>query len=105
MSLFLSLVGAMFFGSVIWTLESGTWNDDGNVFIDSNGNVSAFQSAFDGMYFAVITMTTVGYGDVVPLTTPGYIVTASTAFVGIVLLAIPISIIRCDCGDCSDHGS
>jgi hypothetical protein len=55
--------------------------------------LSQFQSAFDGVYFAVFTMATVGYG-ATPVTAAGKVVAALTGFAGVVLLAIPISIIR-----------
>ena len=50
------------------------------------------------MYFSVITMMTVGYGDIVPETTSGKVVAMATGATGIVLLAIPISIVRCGSG-------
>lgn len=55
---------------------------------------SWFQSALVGSYYAVITFTTVGYGDIYPRTILGKFIGSATIVVGVVLVAIPISIIR-----------
>jgi len=45
------------------------------------------------MYWAAITLTTVGYGDVVPVTAAGRLLAALTAFVGWIMLALPVGIV------------
>ncbi|WP_342361550.1 cyclic nucleotide-gated ion channel [Terrarubrum flagellatum] len=47
----------------------------------------------DAMYWAVVTLTTVGYGDVSPVTPLGKVVASVTALAGIVMLALPVGII------------
>ncbi len=47
----------------------------------------------DAMWWAIVTLGTVGYGDVVPITPLGRLVAAFTIFSGIVVLALPIGII------------
>ena len=47
----------------------------------------------DAMWWAVITLMTVGYGDVVPLTPLGKIIAGLTAILGFALLALPVGII------------
>ncbi len=44
------------------------------------------------LWWAVVTFTTVGYGDMYPITTIGRILTAIVSFLGIALYAIPGSI-------------
>eukprot|EP00474_Spongospora_subterranea_P001201 CRZ01659.1 hypothetical protein [Spongospora subterranea] len=45
------------------------------------------------MYWCIITLCTVGYGDLVPVTFLGKVLAASTSIAGILLLAVPISIV------------
>ena len=49
----------------------------------------AFGSILDSMWWAVVTLTTVGYGDVYPTTPGGKIFTALVTLVGVGLIAIP----------------
>lgn len=51
-----------------------------------------FSSMLTTMWWAVITFTTVGYGDMYPVTAMGRILTAIVSFLGIALYAIPGSI-------------
>lgn len=48
---------------------------------------------FDGIWWAVVTVTTIGYGDVVPVTFWGRIVGIVLALIGIWLVALPTGIL------------
>lgn len=50
---------------------------------------SQFTSIPQSIYWAVVTMTTVGYGDVVPLTTPGKMVSTLLILIGYSLIIVP----------------
>lgn len=45
-----------------------------------------WKSIFDGLYYAVVTLTTVGFGDLVPVTLMGKIVTMVMILVGVLLI-------------------
>ena len=52
-----------------------------------------FDNAFSGLWWAVATLTTVGYGDIYPITVIGKILSAFLAILGIGLVAVPTGII------------
>ena len=47
----------------------------------------------DAMWWAIVTLGTVGYGDVVPVTPAGKLIAAVTIFGGLVMVALPVGII------------
>ncbi len=53
----------------------------------------AFASVFDSMWWAVATLTTVGYGDVYPVTAGGRAFTALILLVGIGVIAVPTALV------------
>lgn len=50
------------------------------------GNPEHFRTFFDGVYFAVVTLTTVGFGDVTPKSDYGRLITLGVILSGIVFL-------------------
>ena len=61
--------------------------------IENEAQPEAFENVFSAMWWAVSTLTTVGYGDVFPITVPGKILSAIIALLGIGLVSIPTGII------------
>ncbi len=47
----------------------------------------------DGIWWALVTITTVGYGDITPLTTVGRVVASSLMFLGLGLIATITAIV------------
>jgi voltage-gated potassium channel len=47
----------------------------------------------DAMWWAIVTLGTIGYGDVVPMTPLGKLIAAVTIFCGLVMVALPVGII------------
>ncbi len=54
---------------------------------------ASFDTFFDAIYWAVVTLTTVGYGDIYPISDIGRIVSMISSFMGIAVVALPTGII------------
>lgn len=52
-----------------------------------------FHSFFDAFYWAACTLTTVGYGDIYPISTTGRVISIISSIVGIAIIALPSGII------------
>ena len=52
-----------------------------------------FASIFHSLWWAVITLTTVGYGDIYPVTIGGRFFTVAVLMVGIGIVAVPAAIV------------
>ena len=52
-----------------------------------------FNTFFDAFYWAACTLTTVGYGDIYPISTTGRIISIISSVVGIAIIALPSGII------------
>lgn len=61
--------------------------------VEHDAQPDKFQNAFSGLWWAVATLTTVGYGDIYPVTAAGKILGALIAILGIGMVAIPTGIL------------
>ncbi|MBO6082609.1 MAG: two pore domain potassium channel family protein, partial [Bacteroidales bacterium] len=52
-----------------------------------------FRDFFDALYWATVTLTTVGYGDMVPVTDIGRFVSMLSALLGVAVIALPSGVI------------
>ncbi len=66
--------------AVMFMVESSAGNED-------------FSSLPQAMYWAVVTMTTVGYGDITPITTLGKLLSAIMMLIGYSLIIVPAGIL------------
>ena len=58
-----------------------------------NVEPESFNKFFDAIYWATVSLTTMGYGDIYPVTTIGRIVTMISSIFGIAIIALPSGII------------
>lgn len=112
--IFFIMLGCCLFGTLIWFAEQGEWYPDGNALLselsvpivgrgaylrhtgsktDHDYEESPFQSIVHSAWFVIVTITTVGYGDVVPKTPEGQLIGAFTILNGIIVLAMPIGVV------------
>ena len=64
--------------------------------VEVNAGNEAFDSMPSAMYWAIITMTTVGYGDIIPITAVGKATTAVLVLVGYSLIIVPTGILSAE---------
>ena len=65
----------------------------GIYYFEHNAQPEAFSSIFQSLWWAVVTFTTVGYGDVYPVTTGGRFFTFLVLMVGLGLVAVPTGLV------------
>ena len=53
----------------------------------------SFDNFFEAIYWACVSLTTVGYGDIYPISTAGRVVTMLSSIMGIAIVALPSGII------------
>ncbi len=58
-----------------------------------NVEPDSFESFFDAVYWATVSLTTVGYGDIYPISNAGRIITMLSSVLGIAVVALPAGII------------
>lgn len=65
----------------------------GIYYFENEAQPEHFSSIFDSLWWAIITLTTVGYGDVYPITVGGKVFTFFILMIGLGIVAIPTGII------------
>jgi len=61
--------------------------------VNPNTGETTFGSFFDALYWATVTLTTVGYGDLVPVTRIGRLVSMLSSLFGMAVIALPSGVI------------
>ena len=80
--IFFLVIGIVIFASLIYYAERIQANPDNN-----------FNSIPVGLWWAIVTMTTVGYGDMTPKTYLGMFVGSLCALTGVLTIALPVPVI------------
>jgi len=120
---FFILMGCGLFGTLIWFAEGGEWYPEGNSKLEmivppivgrgaylrpqamawttpgafDNANQileeTPFESIIHAFWFVVVTITTVGYGDVYPTSVAGKLIGTLMILAGVIVLAMPIGVV------------
>lgn len=85
---FHQLMASMFFVLVLMVIASLMMYA-----VEHDAQPDRFQNAFSGFWWAVATLTTVGYGDIYPITVAGRLLGAAIALLGVGMVAIPTGIL------------
>ncbi|MDG1872448.1 MAG: ion transporter [Mariniblastus sp.] len=91
-------------GTIMFEIEKAfaplVRNTEGEFQIDPTtkrlASESQFDSIPDGIYWAIVTMTTVGFGDIVPVTFGGKIISAVLILVGYSLIIVPTGFVSAE---------
>lgn len=109
---FFIVLGCCLFGTLLWFAEQGAWHPAGHPALIHIGIVdrgaylrhehdmdddvlgeSPFYSIIHSFWFVIVTITTVGYGEIVPRTTIGKLIGAVAILSGVIVLAMPIGVV------------
>jgi len=82
---------------IIYYVERGEFDDATDSWYrklpDGIIEKSPYQTVLDSLYWSITTMTTTGYGDIVPITLTGQFIAAATSLSGILVIATTSAII------------
>jgi len=95
MSMFaVTLFCIMWSSALFYAEQSYSYLDENSLWrYTSDNSQSPFQSIPHTMWFAMVTMTTVGYGDFTPTSPVGKFVAGLTMITGVIIIALPITIL------------
>lgn len=104
--LFGVLTLVMIFGTFLYLIEGATYDPN---------YAGGFVSIPRSIYWAIVTITTVGYGDITPQTSAGQVLSAMMMIIGYGIIAVPTGIVGAEisrqaklddreCGECGAAG-
>ncbi|KAI0754725.1 voltage-gated potassium channel [Daedaleopsis nitida] len=77
------------FSTLLYFAERGTWDETLGIFLNSDGDPSQFSSIPAAGWFVLVTITTVGYGEITPRSFLGRLITLPLLVFGLLLIALP----------------
>ncbi|KAI8996939.1 hypothetical protein BDB01DRAFT_840509 [Pilobolus umbonatus] len=90
---FFTVTCVVLFSTLLYFAERGIWDETLETFIASDGTPSSFDSIPAAFWFVLVTITTTGYGDMVPTTFIGKLITFPAMMFGVLLIALPSIIV------------
>ncbi|ESO85345.1 hypothetical protein LOTGIDRAFT_195888, partial [Lottia gigantea] len=89
-TLYIGLLGLIFSSFLVYLVEKDAL---GQAFGKDGGPIKRFSSFADALWWGVVTLCTVGYGDIVPTTWAGKLIASFSAILGISFFALPAGIL------------
>lgn len=100
--LFTVSIAVIILGSIMYLVEGEIANVNSTSYdpellsragLTEEGQLFCFGTIARSFWWAVVTMTTVGYGDCYPITMIGKLMAMGTMFAGVLILALPITVV------------
>jgi hypothetical protein len=77
------------FSTLLYFAERGTWDELLGTFINTDGDPTQFSSIPAAAWFVLVTITTVGYGEITPRSFLGRLITLPILVFGLLLITLP----------------
>ncbi|KAK2462679.1 hypothetical protein APHAL10511_005295 [Amanita phalloides] len=77
------------FSTLLYFAERGTWDERLGIFMNSDGDPSQFSSIPAAGWFVLVTISTVGYGEITPRSFLGRLITIPILVVGLLTITLP----------------
>ncbi|KAF8342408.1 hypothetical protein F5887DRAFT_975123 [Amanita rubescens] len=77
------------FSTLLYFAERGTWDETLGTFINSDGDPSQFSSIPAAGWFVLVTISTVGYGEITPRSFLGRLITIPILVFGLLTITLP----------------
>merc|ERR1719359_709130 len=104
---FCIVLGIVVCSSIVYFCESGVWDRNSKQFLRTGifGDEvpTPFTSIPATLWWTVVTVTTVGYGDMYPTSTLGKVTGSLTIVMGVIAFAMPIGVISSNFGNVWDE--
>lgn len=83
----------VFSAALLYFCEQGEWDARQQLWLYEDGEPTPFDSIPATAWWAMATITTVGYGDISPATSVGKLVATLTMCVGVLSISVPVAVI------------
>eukprot|EP00899_Mesostigma_viride_P024492 jgi/Mesvir1/5227/Mv15355-RA.2 len=90
----LLLIAVLIWSTLVYFAERGKWDAARRAYVrEGESEPSPYQDIPETFWFTIVTLTTVGYGDMAPKSIAGRIIAALAMSTAVVVLALPIAVI------------
>ncbi|KAL9644104.1 hypothetical protein ABK040_005570 [Willaertia magna] len=86
-------MGALICSTLVYYAERGFYDSKSGMWLRSDGSPSPFSNILVCMWYSVVTIATVGYGDMAPITLIGRVVAIATILCGVIIIALPSMVV------------
>lgn len=92
--IFMLTIVVIVFASFAYNVEQGNWDNTLGCYVRPGESFcSPFVSIPQAMWWCIVTVMMVGYGDIVPTTIPGKIFASIACVTGVLAVALPVSVL------------